>query len=89
MSEGERENVRNLAKLFSFADIWIVEFWEPYFEMMMQGDNYEISYIVDQLMIDDLLTSGVGGLDLVDKALEYREFMKTKGIDFTHLNFRD
>jgi hypothetical protein len=80
MKEFPKIAFKQLPKYFYRADIWLEEFWLPYFEYVSIGDNYKELETFHHFVIDDLLgESGVGGAKLQKTALSFREFLRGKG----------
>lgn len=64
---------KHLPLLFYRADIWLPEFWLPYFEYVSTGDNYKLLDNYHHFVIDDLLAEfGIGGKDIQGAALKFR-----------------
>lgn len=64
---------KQLSKLFYRADIWIKDFWLPYFDYVSTAENYKRIETYNHFVIDDLLVEcKVGGEQLRNAALKFR-----------------
>jgi hypothetical protein len=73
LSQNANIAFKHLPLLFYRADIWLPEFWVPYFKYVSTDDNYTILDKYHHFVIDDLLAEGgIGGKEIQGSALKFR-----------------